>query len=102
MTKENKKDILNFICWAIIFIIAFFLFYVMCQNSLEVSKEVSCNNVTTFYKDDLLLDNYYVTCDNGKSYEIFDPLIYASIEEGKSYKLGINVEDIVRSAERVD
>ena len=88
--KEKTIEILCYLMFSLMIISIFGIFiYAFGYQANKIQKSVSCKNVRTPKKDDLIFDNYYVICDNNKSYEI-DFELYSKIIEGNDYIINFN------------
>lgn len=65
------------------------------SNDIEI-----CKNVQKLYKDDILFDNFYISC-NDKTIEIGKEL-YTRIIENKDYKIIYNQFGGIYKIEKVD
>ena len=59
------------------------------------NKIITCNNVKTFYKDNLLFDKFYITCDNGQTIEIRKADIFAKFQNGENYELHFSRDNTI-------
>lgn len=88
--KERKLMVLFYSIFSLgVLSILGTFYYAFCYQANRIQKSVSCNNVRTPKKDDLIFDNYYVICDNNKSYEIGFEL-YSKLIEGNDYIINFN------------
>jgi len=68
------------------FIIGGYIFY---KDTNTASNNIKiCNNVQKLYKDDILFDNFYISC-NDETIEI-DKKLFTRVIEGKNYKITYN------------
>ena len=85
--KNILLQILGFIfittpVWALLII------FIILANPKPSNNIVICKNVQKLYKDDILFDNFYISC-NDKTVEIGKEL-YTRIIENKDYKITYN------------
>lgn len=85
MKNKFLENIIIFIFYTLLFSVPV-SFLIMFNNGLKESKKFTiCKNVQKLYKDDILFDNFYITC-NDKTLKI-DPELYTRIIEDNHYKI---------------
>lgn len=85
--KDALLQILGFILittpvWALLIV------FIVIGNFKSSDNIVICKNVQKLYKDDILFDNFYISC-NDKTIEVGKEL-YTRIIQGKDYKITYN------------
>lgn len=85
--KDILLEIIGFVLitiplWALLIV------FIIFDNPEPSDNIVMCKNVKKLYKDDILFDNFYISCNN-TTIEIGKEL-YTRIIENKDYKITYN------------
>lgn len=100
MKNKFLENIIIFIFYTLLFSVPVF-FLIIFNNGLKESKKITiCKNVQKFYKDDILFDNFYVTC-NDNTLKI-GPELYTRIIENSNYKIIWNKMGGIYKIERLN
>ena len=100
MLKKSEEifALLLMILFVTVPIIAFI--FTFDDGTKKSDNYVICKNVQKLYKDDILFDNFYISC-NDTTIEIGTEL-FARIVEGKDYKVTYNKMGGIYLVEKID
>lgn len=87
-----KKVLEEICCIIFVYLIVFFMFGILVYGISDGEKPSNnitiCKNAQKLYKDDILFDNFYISC-NDTTLEISKEL-YTRIIENEDYKITYN------------
>ena len=99
-TKENILEYTVGFIFILVPVLIMFIALTTLGNPEASDNIVVCNNVQKLYKDDVLFDNFYISC-NDETIEIGKEL-YVRIIEGEDYKITYNNLGGIYLVEKVD
>lgn len=100
---EKIFEIVDYVCFIFLCLIPLFFVIIFSEqaNTPDQKSATNCTNIKKLYKDDILFDNFYLSCDEPITVEV-DAQLFSRIEEGKNYTVIFNSLGGVYSIERSD